>query len=87
MELDLSAFEPAMRGSMYTQMILPEEVPLSCPQEHYLRKIAEGGLLCPMDGVAVSFGRDLTDYVLKHPELLFTTCLENTFYCKIAAYF
>jgi cytochrome P450 len=69
MELDLSAFEPAMRGSMYTQMILPEEVPLSCPQEHYLRKIAEGGLLCPMDGVAVSFGRDLTDYVLKHPEL------------------
>ena len=29
----------------------------------------DGGLICPIEGVAVSFGRELTDYVLRHHEL------------------
>ena len=28
-----------------------------------------GGLLCPMNGLAFSFGREVTDFVLRHHEL------------------
>lgn len=68
-DIDLSEFPPAIRGSIYTQVMLGADVPLECPQPAYLREIAAGGIRCPMDGVAVSFGRDLTDFVLKHHEL------------------
>ena len=35
----------------------------------YLRMIREQPLLCPMDGVAFSFSRENTEFVLKHHEL------------------
>jgi cytochrome P450 len=44
-------------------------VNLACPQADYLALIADGGLERPVDGVALTFRRDLTDYVLRHHEL------------------
>jgi cytochrome P450 len=71
MDIDPMMLPPAMRAGMYSQMELGKEVRLACPQQDYIKMMEnnEGGLLCPMDGVAMSFGRELTDYVLRHHEL------------------
>jgi len=42
---------------------------LSAPQEHYRRAIEQGGLLCPAEGVIMSFDRSTTEFVLRHHEL------------------
>lgn len=60
---------PVLRGAMYTQMQLGQQVRLAAPQHDYLAMIDEGGLHCPMDGVALTFRRELTDFVLRHHEL------------------
>jgi cytochrome P450 len=41
---------------------------LAAPQEKYLQFIAAGGFLRPMDGLALSFSRAATEYVLRHHE-------------------
>jgi cytochrome P450 len=69
MDIDPMLLPPVIRASMYSQITLSQRVPLSCPQAPYVSMIEEGGLLCPMDGVAMSFSRELTDYVLRHHEL------------------
>jgi cytochrome P450 len=71
MDFDPMSLPPAVRSGLFTQIELAEQVPLACPQSAYLRMQKEhpGGLLCPMDGLAVSFGREVSDYVLRHHEL------------------
>lgn len=69
MDFDPMLLPPVLRAAVYSQMQLGEHVRLATPQADYLSMIDQGGLHCPMDGVAMSFGRELTDYVLRHPEL------------------
>jgi len=71
MDFDPMLLPPAIRSGLYTNMQLGETVPLACPQSAYLRMQREqpGGLLCPMSGLAISFGREISDYVLRHHEL------------------
>jgi cytochrome P450 len=69
MDIDPMTLPPVIRVSMYQQMVLGEQVPLACPQSGYKAMVDSGGLLCPMDGAAITFGRELTDYVLRHHEL------------------
>ncbi|CAB4365096.1 MAG: cytochrome P450 [Actinobacteria bacterium] len=70
MDFDMMSLPPAVRVSVFTRVGLAE-VPMECPQAGYvaMQQQHEGGLLCPMDGIAVSFGREITDYVLRHHEL------------------
>jgi cytochrome P450 len=42
---------------------------LASPQPRYQQMIDQGGLLQPMEGMAMTFSRDLSDYVLRHHEL------------------
>ncbi len=42
---------------------------LASPQPRYQEAIAQGGCLQPMDGLTLTFSRDLNDYVLRHHEL------------------
>lgn len=42
---------------------------LATPQPRYQQLIEQGGLMKPMDGIAMTFSRDLSDYVLRHHEL------------------
>src|SRR5271168_1859783 len=69
MELDPMLLPPPIRGMMYTQMELSKVVPLSCPQPPYLDMIEQGGLHCPMEGLAFTFSRELTNFVLRNHEL------------------
>jgi cytochrome P450 len=71
MDIDPMLLPPAMRAGFYSQMELGKIVKLSCPQRDYVAMMEqnEQGLMCPMDGLAVSFGREVTDYVLRHHEL------------------
>jgi cytochrome P450 len=71
MDFDPMLLPPAARSGMYTQLELAKAVPQACPQPAYLtmQETQPGGLLCPMSGLAVSFGREVTDFVLRHHEL------------------
>jgi cytochrome P450 len=69
MDIDPMLLPPEIRASLYPMMGLSETVPVSAPQPGYKKMIDAGGLHCPMDGVAVSFGRDTTNFVLRHHEL------------------
>ena len=42
---------------------------LAAPQPMYLSAIEQGGVACPMEGVTVTFSREITDHVLRHHEL------------------
>ncbi|MGD9791909.1 MAG: cytochrome P450 [Acidimicrobiia bacterium] len=76
MDLDLSQMPPVIRASLYSQMVLGKDVDLASPQHDYLKMIAaDSGLHCPMEGIAFSFSRDVTDYVLRHHELFSSDCL------------
>ena len=52
-----------------TQLGMAALFDLSCPQPRYKRLIEEGGFLQPMDRLALTFDRSLTEYVLRHHEL------------------
>jgi cytochrome P450 len=41
---------------------------LAAPQQSYLDLIAQGGFVEPMEGFALSFSRENTEYVLRHHE-------------------
>jgi cytochrome P450 len=71
MDIDPMLLPPVIRASIYSQLMLTKDVSLKCPQADYIKMIEnnDGGLICPMDGVAMSFGREMTDYVLRHHEL------------------
>src|SRR5271155_3503419 len=42
---------------------------LAAPQPKYAAAIEEGGFVQPAPGMALSFDRDITDYILRHHEL------------------
>jgi cytochrome P450 len=75
MDLDPMTLPPVIRTAMFQQMQLGSMVHLAAPQPDYATMVASGGLLCPMEGVAVSFSRELTDFVLRHHEL-FSSAVE-----------
>ncbi|MDO8389601.1 MAG: cytochrome P450 [Actinomycetota bacterium] len=71
MDFDPMLLPPVIRASFFTQMALAQQVRLANPQPDYvaMQQAHPGGLMCPMDGIAVSFGRETTDFVLRHHEL------------------
>ena len=69
MDIDPMMLPPELRAGMYSQLQMHEHVSNACPQQDYLRMIDEQPLLCPMEGVAFSFARDNTDFVLKNHQL------------------
>ncbi|MGD9701281.1 MAG: cytochrome P450 [Acidimicrobiia bacterium] len=75
MDIDPMMLPPVIRASMYTQRHLGATVRMAAPQHDYVSMIEGNGLLCPMAGVAYTFERDLTDYVLRHHEL-FSSAVE-----------
>ena len=52
----------------HLEMALSAITDLAAPQQRYLDLIAGGGFEQPMEGVALSFSRVNTDYVLRHHE-------------------
>jgi cytochrome P450 len=42
---------------------------LSAPQDNYKALIEQGGYVCPMEGMGLSFDRSITEHVLRHHEL------------------
>lgn len=75
MDFDLMQLPPVIRASIISQTALGERFPSACPQQGYVDQIADGGLLCPMDGVLFTYSRQLTDYVLRHHDL-FSSAVE-----------
>ena len=53
----------------YVQISMAELSDLAAPQPMYGRLIDRGGVQCPMDGLMLTFRRDVTDHVLRHHEL------------------
>src|SRR5207253_5824085 len=52
----------------YMEMAMAAMTNLAAPQQSYLDLIAAGGFAEPMEGVALSYSRANTDYVLRHHE-------------------
>ena len=75
MEIDLMSLPPGMRAMFYQGTAMADTIHMACPQQDYVDLIERGGPLCPVAGVAYSFTRDLTDYVLRHHEL-FSSAVE-----------
>jgi len=50
-------------------MSMGELQDMSAPQPKYQRIIEEGGVMAPMEGLTLTFSRQLTEYVLRHHEL------------------
>lgn len=50
----------------YAQISLDELFDLSAPQPRYQALIAQGGTMCPMDGLTFAFSRDINDHVLRN---------------------
>ena len=60
--------EPTTAASAYEQLAMGAMVDLAAPQERYLQLIASGGFVEPMPGMALSFARVNTEYLLRHHE-------------------
>jgi cytochrome P450 len=77
MNIDPMQMPPVIRAAMYSTLELGKDVRLACPQTDYIKmqQNNDGGLICPMDGVAMTFGRELTDYVLRNHDL-FSSAVE-----------
>jgi cytochrome P450 len=56
-------------GTEYAQQGLDDLLNMAAPQPRYLEVIKKGTLVRPMDGLALSFPRATTEYVLRHHEL------------------
>ena len=63
------ADDPTAAASAYAQMAMGAMLDLAAPQERYLELIEQGGFVEPMPGMALSFARANTEYVLRHHEL------------------
>jgi cytochrome P450 len=75
MDFDPMTLPPAVRSGMYTTMQLGARVPLANPQPAYKEMVDEGGLHCPFAGVAMTFVRDQTEFVLRN-HALFSSAVE-----------
>ena len=60
------AADDSLYGAMSPQM--DDMFNFAAPQEGYIKRIEEGGFLQPMPGMAMSYSRLNTDYVLRHHE-------------------
>jgi cytochrome P450 len=69
MDIDPMQLPNELRAGMYSQMQMHEHVSSACPQQGLLDMIRNQPLLCPMDGVAFSFSRVNTEFVLKNHQL------------------
>ncbi len=69
MDIDPMMLPPELRSGMYSQSQMNDHMSSACPQPGYLEMIREQPLLCPMDGVAFSFSRANTEFVLKNHQL------------------
>jgi cytochrome P450 len=56
-------------ATAYSQTAMQAMFDLAEPQQNYKDLIEQGGFVQPMEGMALSFRRDLTEYVLRHHEL------------------
>jgi cytochrome P450 len=55
-------------ASAYSQLGMQAMLDLAAPQPNYRELIAQGGFVSPAEGVALSFARANTEYVLRHHE-------------------
>ena len=69
MDIDPTLLPPELRAGLYSQMQMDDHASSACPQPGYMQMIREQPLLCPMDGVAFSFSRENTEFVLKNHQL------------------
>ncbi len=53
----------------HLEMSMDDLTDMAAPQASYQFAIEQGGVACPMEGVTITFSRDLTDHVLRHHEL------------------
>jgi len=60
--------DDAAAAGVYERMAMGAMLDLAAPQERYLDLIAAGGFVEPMPGMALSFSRATTEYVLRHHE-------------------
>jgi cytochrome P450 len=56
-------------ATRYAQMGMQAMIELAAPQPTYKALIEQGGFARPMEGMAQTFSRELTDHVLRHHEL------------------
>ena len=61
--------EAGSEASAYGQMGMEAMLDLAAPQPNYKRLIEEGGYVCPMEGVGLSFNRSNTEFVLRNHQL------------------
>lgn len=61
--------EAATEATAFAQLAMQALFDLAAPQPTYQAIIEQGGLVCPMEGMAVSFARSTTEHVLRHHEL------------------
>jgi cytochrome P450 len=59
----------AANAGAYGQEALQAMFNLAAPQDNYKALIEQGGFVQPMEGMALSFSRDLSEFVLRHHEL------------------
>jgi cytochrome P450 len=60
--------DPGAASTAYEQMAMGAMFDLAAPQARYLELIASGGFVEPMPGMALSFSRANTEYLLRHHE-------------------
>ncbi len=66
---DLEATPPAGGYGTEDDRSLDAMLDMADPQPRYEQWIADGGLLCPVEGFAMAIGRSAVDEVLRHPEV------------------
>jgi cytochrome P450 len=64
-----SDVRPVDERTMYRDSSMETLLDMSAPQANYKARIESGGYFTPMDGMALSFSRTNTEYLLRHHEL------------------
>lgn len=72
MDFDPMTLPPAVRSGMYTTMQLGAKVPMADSSLRTKRWLTSA-LHCPFPGVAMTFGRELTEFVLRNHALFSST--------------
>ena len=67
-DADPDASTDEANAMAYAQMATSAMFDLAAPQQRYLDVIAQGGYVEVMDGLAISFSRANTEYVLRHAD-------------------
>ena len=64
-------------ANSYSQLGMQALLDLSNPQPNYQALLAQGGFMQPMEGMALSFDRANTEFVLRHHELFSSNVVMN----------